>query len=92
MVLTGGALRINGYTRFGGEIRVEIAEATRWDGAAAGPHLEGRAFDYCDGFSGDEADHLVTWRGQHELFPWLGQPVRLRFRLRRARLHAFWFE
>lgn len=89
-VYDGGALRINGRTRFGGEIRAELADAMGPDGAAGSPFV-GRAFEDCDPFTGDAANHLVTWRGQHDISVFAGKPVRLRFRMRRACLHAFQF-
>jgi hypothetical protein len=51
--------------------------------------VPGRSFAECDPIRGDHLSHLVTWQGQRDLGHAAGQPVRLRFRLRHARLYAF---
>ena len=88
---SGGRLRVNLWARFGGGLRVELVDAsteTRTSGATAVP---GRTFDECDPVSGDVLDHTVTWNGESDLSAWADKPIRLRFRLRRARLHAVRF-
>ncbi|NLS79853.1 MAG: hypothetical protein GXY76_21610 [Chloroflexi bacterium] len=84
LTFAGDHLEVNAWTRFGGELRVELAEPT-------GAPLPGRALDDCDALSGDALWTTVTWRGQSDLAPWAGRPVRLRLALRRARLHALRF-
>ena len=84
LTFSGDHLEVNAWTRFGGEIRVELAEPT-------GAPLPGRALADCDPLSGDALWSKVTWQGQADLSPWAGRPMRLRLALRRARLHALRF-
>ena len=93
IVFTGGRLEINAWTRFGGEIRIELADPSgeielNYKTAET---IAGHTFEECDPISGDVLNHVVTWNGESDLSAWAGKPVRLRFSLRRARLFAFQF-
>jgi hypothetical protein len=81
---SGRHLRVNGWTRFGGEIRFELCDP-------AGAPIVGRSFADCDPVSGDAPAHIVSWRGDADLSALSGAPLRLRIRLKRARLHALQF-
>ena len=81
---TGQRLQVNAWTRFAGQIRVELSEAS-------GETIAAHSFDDCDPISGNALNHTVTWQGKSDLSPWAGKPMRLRFCLRRARLHAIQF-
>ncbi len=88
---TGGRLEVSVWARFGGGIRFELADAsveTKFEAATA---IRGHTFDDCDPVSGDVLNHAVSWHGDSDLSAWSGRPVRLRFQMRRARLHAFQF-
>jgi len=89
ITFTGKRLEVNAWTRFGGEIRVELAASDEQMGP--GETVAGHAFEDCDPISGDALKHTVTWRGESDLSAWAGKPMRLRFWLRRARLHAIQF-
>jgi hypothetical protein len=80
----GGQLLVNAWTRFGGDIRFELADAS-------GTPIPGRTFADCDPVTGDAPSHTVTWDGSADLASWAGTLVRLRMRLKRARLHALQF-
>ena len=84
LIYSGHRLQVNAWTRFAGEVRAELA-------TASGETIAGRAFGDCDPITGDALRHTVTWKGESDLSPWAGETVRLRLRLRRARLHAFQF-
>ena len=84
ITFSGKCLEINAWTRFAGEIRVELAEAS-------GETIAAHAFEECDPISGDALKHIVTWKGKPDLSAWAGKPMRLRFWLRRARLYAIQF-
>ena len=92
----GGRLTINAWTRFGGEVRFELADASSehmgrfGEGAPAGSAapIPGRTFADCDPFTGDSTSHTVTWNGESDISAWAGRPERLRVRMRRARLYA----
>lgn len=91
-VFTGGRLQLNTWTRFGGEVRVELLEAPIESRSGNFlPAVDGRAFEDSDPISGDHLDHTVTWNGESDISGWAGRTVRLRFRMRRARLHSFHF-
>ena len=92
----GGRLAVNAWTRFGGEISFELADAsTEHMGrfgedapAESSTAIPGRTFDDCDPFTGDSTSHTVTWNGESDISRWANRPVRLRVRMRRARLYA----
>ena len=90
-VFEGGRLKINGWTRYRGGITVELADSTSEAHSFADP-VPGRTFDDCDEISGSDVDRTVTWNGESDLSEWEGKLVRLRFKMRRARLYAIWFE
>ena len=90
---TGGRLKINAWTRFRGEIQIEVLDATNQTNTFAGDVAAGRSFGDCDLITGHELlSHTVTWKGESDLSALAGRPVRLRFRMKRARLYALWFE
>ena len=86
----GHELTVNAWTRFGGEMRVGVVEALGPEMSDTRP-VEGYTIDECDPISGDALKQTVTWNGRSDLKAWAGRPIRLRFLLRRARLHAFQF-
>ena len=88
LTFAGSRLEVNAWARFGGEIRVEVAEQSGETYQRSSETVAGRTFEECDPISGDLLKHSVTWRGESDLSAWAGKPVRLRFRMRRARLHA----
>ena len=97
----GGRLQVNAWTQFGGGIRVELADTsvqtkcarTEWEpGQGSGSQtIPGYSFADSDPISGDSLNHMVTWNGESDLSAWAGKSIRLRFHLRRARLHAIRF-
>lgn len=90
---SGGRLKINAWTRFRGEIEIEVLDATNQTNTFAGDVAAGRSFGDCDPITGHELlSHTVTWKGESDLSALAGRPVRLRFRMKRARLYAVWFE
>ena len=91
LTFTGSRLEVNAWTRFGGEVRVELADQSGETYERSSETVSGRTFEECDPISGDRLKHTVTWRGESDLSAWAGKPVRLRFRMRRARLHAIQF-
>jgi hypothetical protein len=84
LTFTGSSLALNVWTRFGGAVRVELAEPK-------GEVVPGRSFAECDPISGDCLHKVVTWGGQSDVSAWQGKPMRLRFKMKRARLHALQF-
>ena len=90
-VFEGSRLKMNGWTRYRGGISVEIADSTGESHSFAEP-ARGRTFADCDEVTIGGVDRTVTWNGESDLSAWQGKTVRLRFKLRRARLYAIWFE
>lgn len=84
LTFAGSQLRVNAWTQFGGEITFELARAT-------GEPLPGFTFAQCDPVTGDAPDHSVSWQGQRDISAFAGAELRLRLRLRRARLYALQF-
>ncbi len=84
LTFSGRELHLNLWTRFGGEVKVELADE-------ACQTIPGHSFEDCDLISGDYLDHTVSWRGNTDLSAWVGKPLRLRLYLRRARLYAMQF-
>ena len=88
--IEGRQLRLNLKTPLSGEVRVEVVAVTKWVGKKKTEQVvEGRTFEDCDSISGDRLSHTVTWGGQSDLRLPEGAAVRLRFRLRAAKLYAF---
>jgi hypothetical protein len=86
----GRQLRLNLKTPLSGEVRVEAVAITHWVGKKRTEEvIPGRGFEDCDPIRGDHLAHPVWWQGQSDLGHADGQPVRLRFKLRHARLYAF---
>ena len=90
-VFEGGNLVLNSWSNYGGELKVELAEAAGEPKRVEAAPVPGRTFDDCDVITGDNLSRTVTWKGDSDLSAWAGKPVRLRFRLHRSRLHAIWF-
>ena len=90
-IFEGGSLKMNGWSRFRGGITVELAHSTN-ESLSFASTVEGRSFDDCDEISGRSINRTVTWSGESDLSEWQGKLVRLRFKMRRARLYAIWFE
>lgn len=90
-IFEGGSLKMNGWSRYRGGITVELADSTNESHSFAST-VEGRSFDDCDEISGRSINRTVTWSGESDLSRWEGKLVRLRFKMRRARLYAIWFE
>ena len=87
----GKAMKLNTYTRLGGEILVEIADASNDNRRVHAPAIPGRSFDDCDPITGDHTSKTVSWNGNSDLSDWAGKPVRIRFKMRRAKLYAISF-
>ncbi len=95
----GSSLRINAWTRFGGDVSVEVADPSdeamgrfaEGKVAVDAATVEGRSFADCDQITGDQLSYVVTWGGESDLSAWSGKPIRLRFRLHRARLYSLQF-
>ena len=88
---SGNRLEVNAWSRFGGGMRVELADASTETRFSSSEAIAGRTFDDSDPISGDALKHTVTWNGESDLSAWAGKPIRLRFQLRRSRMHAFQF-
>jgi len=95
MNYTGKELRINAWTRFGGEARVELVDSTNqehWSKKVRLPEVvPGYSMQECAPMTGDILNQTVTWGGKSDLSFGVGRAMRLRFYLRRARLHSFQF-
>jgi hypothetical protein len=86
LTFTGNRLTINALTRgAGGTIAVGILDA------ASGEALPGFSECDCDAFSGDAVRHVVSWNGRSNLGELAGKRVKLRIRVRSAKLYAFQF-
>ena len=94
---TGKRLEVNAWTRFRGEIRVELVDnSERTAGMARTnrqnqPAVDGHTFEDCDPITGNVLKHAVTWQGKSDLSGWAGKPVRLRLQMRKARLYSIQF-
>jgi len=84
LIFSGDRLTLNFSTSAGGGIRVEIQDA-------AGNPVPGYALDACDEIFGDALECAVQWRGNADIAPLAGQPVRLRFALKDADVFALRF-
>ena len=80
----GRSLFLNVNTSAAGEARVALLNL-------GGKALEGFAADDCRIINGDFLEKRVEWSAGHDLSRWAGQPVRLRFEMRGAKLFSFRF-
>ena len=85
---SGSRLKLNSWSHYGGQIKVELVEAPDGPKLVEAPPVPGRSFAECDVVTGDNLSHTVTWNGDPDLSAWASKPVRLRFKLLRSRLHA----
>ena len=83
LVFEGTGLALNFATSAAGSIRVEVQSPD-------GQPLPGLALDDCHDVFGDALARPVVWK-EAAIGPLAGQPVRLRFVLRDARLYALQF-
>ena len=81
---TGDALRVNLSTAGAGGVRVALLDAE-------GTPLPGFGREDCAWINADEIDHRVEWKSGSDLSRLAGQPVRVEFTMRNARLFAFEF-
>ena len=88
---TGSHLELNAWTHLGGEIRVELADASEDNRRVHAPAIAGRSFEDCDRITGDHLAKTVAWKGESDLSSWAGRPVRVRLQMRRAKLYALQF-
>jgi hypothetical protein len=84
LVFSGSHLELNLATTDDGQVEVELL---REDGQA----IPGFEFSLVDRIVGNFLAKTVTWQGRSDLSALRGQPVRLRFSLRKAKLYAFQF-
>ena len=84
MVFRGKCLRLNIDTGAMGTAFVEILDA-------AGQPIPGFTFADCEEIGGNFIDQRVYWKGRSDLAALAGQPIRLRFVMKRAKLYAFQF-
>ena len=84
LVFDGNHLVINADAT-DGSLAVEIQDA-------AGSAIDGYALSDCRPLNADAVRHTVRWNGAAGLGTLFGQPVRLRFVLKNAKLYAFGFK
>jgi hypothetical protein len=84
VVFTGERLVLNIDTSAMGSCQVGLLDA-------AGNDVPGFTVESCDILRGNTVSKVVTWNGTGDLAAWSGQPVRLRFVMRAAKLYAFQF-
>lgn len=80
--VAGRRLELNIDASASGEARIELQNAE-------GRAIEGYTLDACDRVLGNHIRRVVTWHGDSALPVAAGEPVRLRFVMRGARLYAF---
>ncbi len=85
LVFDGRRLIINFATSAAGSLRVEIQDT-------AGTPAPGFALADCPDVFGDAIEHPVEWKGDDDVSPLAGKPVRLRFVLRDADLYSIRFQ
>lgn len=84
IIFAGDRLVLNLNTSAAGAARVGITDA-------GGKSVPGRSIDECDEIMANSTEHTVAWKGKTGVGDLAGRPVRLRFEMRSAKLHAFRF-
>ena len=68
-----------------GEVRVEIVRSNH-------KKLAGFNFTDADPITESSTDHVVSWKGNSDLSALAGQPIKLRFYFKNAKLYSFQFK
>ena len=84
LVFDGNTLQLNTDTSAGGIVQVEIQDES-------GRPLEGYKAADADEINGNYLKVAASWNGRSDVSSLAGQPVRLRFLMRDARLYSFQF-
>lgn len=84
VVFEGSRLELNLDTGAGGVARVELLDEI-------GKPIPGYALAQADELNGNNVRMPVSWKGNADVGPLAGKPVRLQIRMRAARLYAFQF-
>jgi hypothetical protein len=80
----GSKLELNLDTGAGGWARVELLDAS-------GKPIPGFTMPDADELNGNDTGKVVTWRGKSDVGALAGKAVRMRIRMRSAKLYAFQF-
>lgn len=81
LVFIGDTLQVNANAA-GGNITVEALDVD-------GQPIEGFSADTCRPLTTDDVRHVVTWNDDPDCHVIQGRPIRLRFRMERAKLYSF---
>ena len=84
VTFAGNRLELNINTSSTGDARVELRDA-------ADKPIPGFMLDDCDEVMINNVRHVVMWSGKADLSKLAGQPIRLHFKMRSAKLYAFQF-
>lgn len=84
IAFTGNRLRLNIDTGAMGTAFVELRDAD-------GNPIPGFTLADCEEIGGNYIDQTVYWKGNHDVSPLAGKPVRIYFKLIRAKLFSFVF-
>ncbi len=84
LIFKGNRLQLNVDTSAGGEVRVEIQDAS-------GRPVKGFAESDADGINANSVRAAVGWHGKTDVSSLAGKPIRLRFVMRDTKLYAFQF-
>lgn len=81
----GAHLTLNCWGETGARVLVELTGEN-------GTPLPGYSLEDCDGLEGEQLWTAMRWHGNADVSSLRGKLIRVRFVLRRVRLHAFRFE
>ena len=84
VVFTGKKLRLNIDTGSAGTAFVELRDAD-------GKPISGFTLADCEEVGGNFIDQAVYWKGKADVSALAGKPVRIHFKMKRAKLYAFQF-
>jgi len=84
LIFRGNRLRLNIDTGAMGTAFVELRDANN-------KPIPGFTFAECEEIAGNFIDQSVYWKGKTNVSRLAGQPVRIHFKLKRAKLYAFQF-
>lgn len=83
-VFTGKELEINYATSAGGELKIELQDAS-------GKPVPGFTIDECPAIIGNEIRRIVRWKGGSDVSRWASRPVRLRIMIKDGDLYSLKF-
>ena len=84
LIFEGSKLVVNVETSAGGYLRVGLLKPN-------GEFIKGYSPKECDVVNGNFVEKVITWRGEENISDFSGEPIKLYFKMKDAKLYSFQF-